>query len=136
MRQRLQGSASDDFKVGSGGLYDIDFVIAFLAIRNRVPLPPDTMRARLHQLESAGVLSSTDAAQLDYAAEFLRATEHAVRLVTASTRKSLPTSDHGCEAVQELVCRAVRREIHNGIEQELRSTLNQIRALYDRLIAG
>ncbi len=136
MRQRLQGSASDDFKVGSGGLYDIDFVIAFLAIRNRVPLPPDTMRARLHHLESAGVLSSTDAAQLDYAAEFLRATEHAVRLVTASTRKSLPTSDHGCEAVQELVYRAVRREIHNGIEQQLRSTLNQIRALYDRLLAG
>jgi glutamate-ammonia-ligase adenylyltransferase len=136
MRQRLQGSASDDFKVGSGGLYDIDFIIAFLAIRNRVPVPPDTMRARLRHLESAGVLSSAEAVQLDSAAEFLRTTEHAVRLVTATTRKSLPNSDHGREAVQELVTHALRRQIPHGIEQELRSTLNKVRALYDRLLAG
>jgi [glutamine synthetase] adenylyltransferase / [glutamine synthetase]-adenylyl-L-tyrosine phosphorylase len=136
MRERLQGSAKDDFKVGPGGLYDIDFIIAFLAIRNRVAVAPDTMRMRIRNLESAGVLSSADAEQLDSAAEFLRATEHAVRLATATTRKSLPNSDHGREAVQELVSRALEREISQGIEQELRATLKQIRALYDRLLLG
>jgi [glutamine synthetase] adenylyltransferase / [glutamine synthetase]-adenylyl-L-tyrosine phosphorylase len=135
MRERLQGSTRDNFKVGSGGLYDIDFIIAFLAIRNRVSIPPDTMRTRLRHLESAGVLSSADATQLDSAAEFLRATEHVVRLVTATTRKSLPNSDHGREAVQELVSRALKRDIPQGIEQELRSTLNQVRTLYDQLLA-
>jgi glutamate-ammonia-ligase adenylyltransferase len=136
MRERLQGSARDDFKVGPGGLYDIDFIIAFLAIRNRVPLLPATMRVRLRHLESAGVLSSEDAVQLDFAAEFLRATEHAVRLVTATTRKSLPNSDHGRAAVQQLVTRALKREIQHGMEQELRCTLSQVRALYERLLAG
>ena len=94
------------------------------------------MRVRLRHLESVGVLSSEDAVQLDFAAEFLRATEHAVRLVTATTRKSLPNSDHGRAAVQQLVTRALKREIQHGMEQELRCTLSQVRALYERLLAG
>jgi glutamine synthetase adenylyltransferase len=134
MRSRLEGSARDDFKVGPGGLYDIDFIIAFLAIGNRVKVPPDTLRARLRHLRVAGVLTSADAGQLDTASELLRATEHAVRLVTATTRKSLPNSDHGREAVQELVSQALKRDFSQGMEQELRSTLSKVRAIYERLL--
>jgi glutamate-ammonia-ligase adenylyltransferase len=136
MRGKLEKAESSEpgsFKTGPGGFYDIDFVASYLMVRHRVRLGGN-IRERLHGLAAQGLLSDSDCATLDSAAELLRTLEHVVRLVTGRARKSLPASEHAYETVERLTRKLLRRDFAGGLEGELTRAFASVREVYERVL--
>ncbi|MGA2001171.1 MAG: hypothetical protein ABSG52_14365 [Terriglobales bacterium] len=122
-----------NLKTGAGAVYDIDFIAGALAIRHQVRLRGN-MRQRLRGLAGAHLLGEAEFALLDEAAEFYRALEHAIRIVTGRARKTLPVGEHARSAVEELASLMLGRSLQGGVEAELKRTLVATRALYEHLM--
>ncbi len=136
MRNKLDKpeAGGPNLKTGAGAMYDIDFIAGTLAVRSGLRLRGN-MRQRLRALFDTGLLREDEFTQLDQAAEFYRALEHAVRIATGRARKTLPVGEHAHSAVEELTTRILGRGFAEGVEAELRRTLGATRALYERLMA-
>ncbi|HKT69499.1 MAG TPA: hypothetical protein VJP83_08685, partial [Terriglobales bacterium] len=136
MRSRLEHSepAAGNFKTGPGGVYDIDFMACYLAVRHELGGPCGNLRERLRCLQKWGWLTGPDWATLDQAAELFRTVEHAVRLVVGKARKSLPGTEHGRCAAERLPNRLLRREFVGGLEAELARTMAEVRSIYERVL--
>jgi glutamate-ammonia-ligase adenylyltransferase len=137
MRQRLvqTGSGSEvNFKTSAGGFYDIDFIVAYLFVKHRLALPGANTRERLRHLATHNVLDDADCATLDYAAELLRAVDHAVRLVSGRSRSTLPAAEHLRRCVEQLSARILDTEFAGSLSSELERTLGSVRGLYERLM--
>lgn len=138
MRAKIATAASGrgeaGFKTSSGGFYDIDFIVSYLQIRHKLENLPANIRQRLHRLASEGLLGDADCATLDYAAEFFRALDHVIRLVTGRTRQSLPGNEHGKEVVEQLTARILNLKFPAGIEAELQRLYTCVREIYNRLL--
>jgi glutamate-ammonia-ligase adenylyltransferase len=137
MRSRLEHSdpAAGNFKTGPGAVYDIDFLVCYLAVRHDLGGPCGNLRERLRCLRERGWLQEPHWATLDQAAEFLRTVEHAVRLVVGKARKFLPATEHGRCAAERLVARLLRHEFMDGLEAELARTMAEVRSIYERVLA-
>jgi glutamate-ammonia-ligase adenylyltransferase len=137
MRSRLEHAepVAGNFKTGPGGVYDIDFLACYLAVRHELGVPGGNLRERLRSLHDRGWLQGPDWAALDQAAELFRTVEHAVRLVVGKARKSLPGTEHGRCAAERLTFRLLRREFMGGLEAELARTMAAVRGIYERLLA-
>ncbi len=131
---RLEASERENFKSGPGGIYDVDFLVATLLVRYGVERASGNLRERLCDLQRRNLLSAADANQMLEAAQFLRALEHAVRLVTGRTRKSLPAAEGARQAVAELTARFLNREQRLDLPAELAGVQSSLRALYDRIL--
>ncbi len=132
MRAKLEESDPEfNLKTSAGGVYDIDFVISALAVRHGVIGLCGNFRQRLGFLSDRGLLPPAQAAQLAKAAEFLRALDHVIRLVTGRPRKNLPVGEHARLATERLVARILRRDLREGLEAELQLTLQDTRQLYE-----
>jgi glutamine synthetase adenylyltransferase len=136
MRLRLEHTepSEENFKTSPGAVYDIDFLVGYLAIRHQLAGACGNLRQRLRRLSEAKFLNQSDSAALDRAAELFRAVEHAVRLVTGKARKSLPGTEQGRAAAERLSARLLRRDLEGGLEAELTRTFAEVRAIYERLM--
>jgi len=136
MRGKLEKSDSDkqNFKTGTGGYYDIDFLAGALAIQQGWESSAMNIRDRLHRLAAAGALDDGDCATLEYSAELLRVVEHAVRLHLGRSRKSLPATEQGRHIVERLTSKVLRREFEGGLELELTRVRGGLRQLFDRVL--
>ncbi len=138
MRSRLAANGPEglnlnlNLKTAPGGIYDIDFLAGFLKVRHDVSLRGN-LRDRVRELAARGLIPSRDAAELERAAEFLRAVEHAIRLAVGRARKALPVGGQARQAVGVLVARALGREA--VLEEELAATLAKVRRIYKRLLS-
>jgi [glutamine synthetase] adenylyltransferase / [glutamine synthetase]-adenylyl-L-tyrosine phosphorylase len=129
--ERLEASETG-IKTQRGGFYDIDFIVAYLMVRQHVAAEGNT-RERLYALAEEGALADDVCATLDAAAELLRAADHAIRLVTGRA-KGLPAAEHARHASERLAAKILRRELSDGLETELQRAGEGIRALYDQIV--
>jgi [glutamine synthetase] adenylyltransferase / [glutamine synthetase]-adenylyl-L-tyrosine phosphorylase len=135
MREKLQESdEKNNFKVGPGGFYDIDFASSYLTVQHAVEQAQGNIRERLYVLAEAGVLSDDDCATLDHAAELLRTADHVIRLVQGKARKSIPATEHGRGMTELLVSRILGREFGGGLQEELDQTARVVRGVYERVV--
>ena len=136
MRARLEqnDSLESNFKTSPGAVYDIDFIACYLAVRHGLGGPCGNLRERLRRVREQALLEKNDCAALDGAAELFRTVEHAVRLVTGKTRKSLPGTEHGRCATERLSARLLQREFRGGLEAELARTFTEVRSIYERVV--
>jgi glutamate-ammonia-ligase adenylyltransferase len=135
MRNRLQAAASPaDFKNSAGGFYDIDFILSVLQVKNNLVPSSINTREQIQALALRRLLSAEDARILDQAAELLRACDHALRLVTGRSRKSLPDNEAARAAATELTERILRRKFAGGLQSELQQSAARVREIYERLL--
>jgi glutamate-ammonia-ligase adenylyltransferase len=138
MRTRLEKTSPeiDDVKTGPGGIYDIDFLIASCLVRHGMGNAAGTQFQRLAHLQERGLLEDGDCRRLQRHLELLRAAEHAMRLATGSSRKTLPVSGPARAACEELCTRMLKREFPESLEISLRFALVGVRGIYNRLVGG
>ena len=127
MRARLEREQGtrNPLKAGMGGYYDIDFALMYLRLRGagifyKVLNTPE----RIDVIEKMGHLAREDAGFLRDAAEFYRAIDHGLRVISGHAEGSLPSSPAQLEVLTNLVRRWTPAHLH---EQRLDVTLNQIR---------
>ena len=136
MRQKLQDASAPEksIRTSAGALYDIDFLSSFLLVKHAIAPKTGNLRDRIWRCASAGALDGKDAALLDHAAELVRTVEHVMRLVTGRNSRWLPAADHPRQAIQHLTSKILRREVEQGLEDELLRTFAEVRAIYDRVV--
>jgi glutamate-ammonia-ligase adenylyltransferase len=134
MRAKLEAAEmpGNRFKYSPGAIYDIDFITSFLLVKHAVADKQGSLRDRLWRCVSAGLLTKSDAAALDHAAELLRTVEHFSRLVVGRAGKWLPATEHGRQVAQKLVEQVLGQEFPEGLEAELTRTFRKVREIYDR----
>jgi glutamate-ammonia-ligase adenylyltransferase len=136
MRSKLEGiQEGRNFKTAAGGTYDIDFITSYLLVEHGAGQKNGTLRERVWRCAAAGLLEKWEAACLDHAAELLRTTEHAVRLVSGRSNKWLPAHEKGRESVERLVGRMLQRSWRDGLEAALAETCAEVRSIYNRVFA-
>jgi [glutamine synthetase] adenylyltransferase / [glutamine synthetase]-adenylyl-L-tyrosine phosphorylase len=141
MRRRLERERSDspsDLKMAPGGYYDVDFALGYLRLRHHFEIEPGANSAeQICALERAGVIREEDANILASGAAFLRAVDHAVRLVTGRPPDGLPEHIGHAALVEGLVRRWGLLNV-GGVEQPLASRLREVqrevRYVYRRLV--
>jgi len=128
------GSSEVNFKTSPGGFYDVDFIVAHRFVKHRLELPGANTRERLRHLATHSLLDDADCATLEYAAELLRAVDHAVRLVSGRSRSTLPAAEHLRSSIEQLAARILDTEFEGALSAELERTFVSVRALYERLM--
>jgi glutamate-ammonia-ligase adenylyltransferase len=136
MRRKLEPTAGDEpnLKASPGGTYDIDFVVSYLLVRHGARETGGNLRDRVWRCVDLEILDKTFAAALDHAAELLRTTEHVVRVVTGRALKWLPGNQYARETSERLVKLNLGWSFPDGIEAELRNTLEQVRSIYRKVM--
>jgi [glutamine synthetase] adenylyltransferase / [glutamine synthetase]-adenylyl-L-tyrosine phosphorylase len=135
MRAKLDAADASErsFKTSPGGVYDIDFITAYLFVHHGLSDTTGSMRDRLWRCVDAGLLNKADAAALDHAAELLRTVEHVVRLVAGRARKWLPPTEHARRVTQHLVSQILRQSFPQGLEAELIRSCERTRDIFFRV---
>lgn len=133
MRIKLQGADAADmnFKTSAGAVYDIDFLCAFLLVRNHVADKRGTLRDRLWRCAELDLLKKTEAAQLDHATELFRTVDHVLRLVAGRPCKWLPASGHIKQAAEGLTSQILQRDFPDGLDAELEDSRHTVRQIYE-----
>jgi glutamate-ammonia-ligase adenylyltransferase len=135
MREKLESVESESsLKTSAGAVYDIDFLSSFLLVKNRIAGKHGTLRDRLWRCAAAGLLSNSDAAALDHAAELFRTVDHVLRLITGRASKGLPANEQSWAIAERLTRKILQREFPAGLEAELEEMRNQVRASYARIL--
>jgi glutamate-ammonia-ligase adenylyltransferase len=134
MRRKLEGiDEARNVKTAEGGTYDIDFITSYLLVKHDAAQKNGTLRERVWRCAAAGLLEKRDAARLDHAAELLRTTEHAVRLVSGRSTRWLPATEKGLKSVEALVGKMLQRSRCDGLEANLVDTCGEVRSIYNRV---
>ena len=134
MREKLEISAGRSFKTAPGAMYDLDFITGYLLIKHRVASSGLTLRDRLWQCASKGLLAGSDAATLDHAGELLRTTEHVTKLVVGRATEWLPVAAHAREVTEEVVRSVLGQQLNEGLEAELEKNGAQVRGIYEKVV--
>lgn len=141
MRRRLERERSgspSNLKLAPGGYYDVDFALGYLRLRSRAVVPPGANTPeQLCLLENAGAIRADDAQALASGAAFLRAVDHAVRLVTGRPAEGLP--EHiGHAMLVEKLARGwgllKNDQDEQPLSRRLRQVQEQVRYVYRRLV--
>ncbi len=140
MRRRLEREMSarhPNTKTAPGGYYDIDFAISFLRLRHGVqaPLGANTSQ-QVSILERQGLISREDASTLREGAAFLRALDHAFRLVLGRTAEGLPESSGLRAAVENLPARWGQVKSPENLEKRWHEVEQGIRYVYRRIVGS
>jgi glutamate-ammonia-ligase adenylyltransferase len=134
MRAKLEKTSEPNFKLAAGGFYDIDFIASYLLVRNQIHDIDGNIRERLHALAEHGLLSDSDCATLDAAAELLRTLEHVIRLVVGKARKSVPAGEYARRTVEQVTARIMGRSFPRGLGHEMEQTFRAVREVYERIV--
>jgi [glutamine synthetase] adenylyltransferase / [glutamine synthetase]-adenylyl-L-tyrosine phosphorylase len=135
MRGKLERSESgDNFKVGPGGLYDIDFLVGYLLVRYGIRTAAGTTRQRLQTLGHAGLIGREDLQILLDGLDVWRALEHVTRLATGRPQRSLPLAESARRSVVELMGSIVSPEIAGDLDGRVASTRTTVRDVFERVL--
>jgi [glutamine synthetase] adenylyltransferase / [glutamine synthetase]-adenylyl-L-tyrosine phosphorylase len=141
MRRRLERERSDspsDLKMGPGGYYDVDFALGYLRLRHQVEIPPGANSLeQLCAIRKAGAIGQEDAAALVNGAAFLRAVDHAVRLVTGKPPNGLPEHLGHAALVEGMARRWGLLKTDAGeqpLSWRLREVQQEVRYVYRRVV--
>lgn len=131
MRARLEKSNryAHSFKLARGGFYDIDFIAAFLMLRQAMLKEGNTLD-RLEHLYQNGVLQPPVFATLKRATLLYRTADHVIRLVTGRARPELPEAEHARGAVETLVNRVLGRDRGRDLQMELDAARDEVRDIF------
>lgn len=127
MRKSMENAAAKEsgsetgFKRSPGGIVDIEFIIQFLQLAGKAP-------AACGEANYFDLLESSDIPRLKENYTFLRRAETAVRLVTDSSRSSLP----GDEAAQEAITRLM--DCDKSIAEELKTVQKSVRGSFKKCV--
>ena len=139
MRRRLETEVivpPSNTKTAAGGYYDVDFVVSFLRLREGIALAPAAcVPDQIGAVVRAGLLGETEAQTLAQGASFLRALDHAVRLVTGKALTGLPERVGHAEAVANVARRWGLIESGQSLADKLSEVQRGIRQVY-RLVFG
>lgn len=139
MRLRLEREqgATQPLKAGSGGYYDIDFILMYLRLKSagfffkQLSTPQ-----RIEVIEKMGHLDHADALFLRDAATFYRALDHGLRIIFGHAEADLPKSPLHLDMLTDVIGRWTPPHLH---DQPLPDKVEQIRSrtreLFDRLFA-
>jgi glutamate-ammonia-ligase adenylyltransferase len=107
MRRRLEKESrprSSLTKTAPGGYYDVDFAVSYLRLRHRLQVPAGSnMAEQIASLAEARILAGTDSDELTAGASFLRAVDHAERLVMGKPARGIPERLGQAEGVEHLL---------------------------------
>jgi len=136
MRKRLEREQGvrNPLKAGTGGYYDIDFVLMYLRLRDADSFYKAlNTPKRIEVIVKTGNLDPADAAFLSDAATLFRAIDHGLRVATGH----LPTNPAQIAVLTELVHRWVPPGLQQGtIESVIRRIRRETRAFFERIFAG
>jgi len=140
MRRRLEREVlvpPSNTKTAPGGYYDVDFVLSYLRLRNRVVMPPGSNTAQqIAALRAAEAMGEADASALTAGAAFLRSLDHAVRLVTGKAADGLPEHVGHAGAIEDLAHRWGLLGEGESLAARLRETQEEVRSVYRRLLGA
>ena len=105
MRRKLEEEQgpTHPFKAGTGGYYDIDFILLYLRLRDAgLFFPALNTPQRIEVLRTTGSLTMSQAEALARLAVFFRSLDHGIRVSSAAANK-IPTSRSQRETVTELL---------------------------------
>jgi glutamine synthetase adenylyltransferase len=138
MRRRLEKEVvvpPTNNKTAPGGYYDIDFAVSFLRLRGNITTPAGAnMAEQIATLRSAGLMNNEDAKDLSDGVNFLRAADHAIRLVTGKAANGLPERAGHAESVENLARRWGLVAGQETLAQSLERTHRRVRDIYRRLV--
>ncbi len=143
MRRRLErelASTPTHLKTAPGGYYDIDYTLAYLHLRHRAAMTPGSNTLeQIRTLEAARLLRDEDAASLMAGASFLRALDHAIRLVTGKSPGGLPAHTGHVAMAEDIVRRWGLLETAAGagsLAASLRQVQQEVRTVYRRVVGS
>lgn len=127
--------AKGDFKKAAGGYYDIEYVVAFLALTSGPlgPAPAPAVR-QIVALEQAGRLDRAAAQDLRRAALLYRAIDHGVRVVTGRPPHLLPES--ALAARIENLFRQWKLPVEGSLDAAVARARERTRARYEEIVLG
>jgi glutamate-ammonia-ligase adenylyltransferase len=133
---RLPSFARYDLKQGPGGLWDIDFALAFHALREGGLefLGEPRVGELIARLESAGILATDDAKALRARAAALRRVQRAVRQLAGTDRDIIPADEAERAALERLL--AHRLDAHPAPVAAIGEEGAAVRVLLERTLAG
>lgn len=138
MRRRIEKeikAKTAPTKTSAGGYYDADFVVSYLRIRHQLALVSGSnMRDQIEALTSAGCLPEDDARVLVDGITYLRALDHAVRLVTGRASRGWRDRPGQAEGVAHLLRRWRLLESHSSPLGHLDDVRKQIREIFNRVL--
>ncbi|MGH9432441.1 MAG: hypothetical protein ACRD3T_12950, partial [Terriglobia bacterium] len=137
MRRRLEREitvAPSNPKTAPGGYYDVEFTVSYLRLRHGVAAPAGAnMPEQIRALQEAGCMGREDAEALTEGARFLRAFDHAVRLVTGKAATGLPDQGGHAELAENLLRRWELLPDGVPLGKRLRAVQSEVRYVYRRL---
>ena len=140
MRMRLEAEqgAAKPLKSGSGGYYDIDFILLYWRLRHA-----ESFYELLNTPQRIEIIRETDPAfgpELDtllHATRVLRSLDHGVRVSSGSSAHDLPPTEWQRELLGELVSRWLPDDIAEGALAEIVSeTRKQVREVFGKAFQG
>jgi [glutamine synthetase] adenylyltransferase / [glutamine synthetase]-adenylyl-L-tyrosine phosphorylase len=141
MRRRLERERSNspsDLKMAPGGYYDVDFALGYLRLRHQIELPPGAnSHEQVCALQRHGLFRDEDVKTLKDGAAFLRAVDHAVRLVTGRPPDGLPEHIGHAAMVEGLVRQwglLKSGTVEQPLPWRLREVQQEVRYVYRRLV--
>jgi len=125
-----RGSAADllDFKTGTGGVIEAEFLVQALQMRAGI-WNPQTMGA-LRQLTTAGLLREEEAALMETSYKYLRLIESSLRRWENKSVSSLPAD----EAEQRKLAQRVGADSLDSFGRRYREARESIHAIYSRYL--
>lgn len=128
--RRDRGSASDelDFKTGTGGLIEAEFLVQALQMRSAIWNPQ--MTGALQDLAAKGILTESDAAALQANYEYLRSIESILRRWENKSVSSLPAD----KAEQSKLALRVEAKSLDAFAQRYREARTAIHLIYSRYL--
>ena len=127
-RERGSGSEFRDFKTGSGGMIEAEFLVQALQMRSGI-WEPNWQRA-LTRLRESDVISELDASSAAQSYELLRRAEMALRRFENKNISTLPATPEE----QKKLAKRVGYEDVDLFPNEYRAARETIHALYERYI--
>lgn len=141
VRKRMERELGDpsgnelEFKIGRGGLADIDFILQMIQIREGHTRPvfrtPGT-RQLLEQRPETALLTATEMDELGGAYAFLRTLETFVRMETDTNASSVPRDPLRLEALGR--CLHLAEPAGDTLLTTYRQTTDRVRAIYKAVI--
>ena len=136
MRDRLEKTAKKkgDFKRGSGGIVDIEFIVQLLQLRHgqdREEIRRQNTLDALERLREDGLIESDDAAFLESSYQFLRKLEGFLRLTNQETTSCLPEDPTELTRLAHLI----RLASGGALLVEFDQTRTEVRRRFDRIFA-
>ncbi|HVW11497.1 MAG TPA: hypothetical protein VHC90_23085 [Bryobacteraceae bacterium] len=140
MRRRLEKEQGvrNPLKAGTGGYYDIDFVLMYLRLRDADSFYKAlNTPKRIDVIVKAGGLSAADADFLSDAATMFRAIDHGLRVATGHAEGRLPTNPAQIAVMTELVHRWVPSALRQGtVESVMKQIRRETRSFFERIFTG